>query len=359
MSSQKKVFIIGPGFIGWNVLDVLAEEGYKITGYVRREEHAKQIKATGASEVVLGDLHDKPLITQHTAAHDIVIHTATADDLPSVEAVLDGLAQRAAQGLRTIYIHTSGAAVLDDGSAGAYRGAKIYHDDRRQEIDAVPDAAPHRHVDLAILKAREKLGDAAHIAIIIPPLVHGLNPRHRRLSIQIPTLARYALKHGFAGHVGAGRSAMGNVHVRDLARGYAVLLHRLESAALAPDADDPEVRDGGGNPYYFCEATGDAEPSWREVAAVVGAALHRAGRLAADPQPRPLPPDTYPDLFGAFTPAVLGLNSRSRAVRLRALGWAPEHKDWQTSFVEDELPLILAEGGDPRAFCGYQGAVAS
>ena len=43
-----------------------------------------------------------------------------------------------------------------------------------------------------------------------------------------------------------------------------------------------------------------------------------------------------------LTPAVIGLNSRSRAVRLRKVGWEPREKDIWESFREDELPAILA-----------------
>lgn len=68
--SGKTVFIIGPGFIGWNVLDLLIAEGYQVTGMVRREQHAEGIRKSGA-QVVFGDLDNKPLITQHTANSDV------------------------------------------------------------------------------------------------------------------------------------------------------------------------------------------------------------------------------------------------------------------------------------------------
>ena len=107
MATNKKVFIVGPGFIGWNILDYLVNEGYQVTGLVRRQEHADGIKASGGS-VLMGDLEDKAKITQQTTEHDIIFHTATADHLPSAQAILDGIKQRADKGLITIYIHTSG-----------------------------------------------------------------------------------------------------------------------------------------------------------------------------------------------------------------------------------------------------------
>lgn len=57
------------------------------------------------------------------------------------------------------------------------------------------------------------------------------------------------------------------------------------------------------------------------------------------------------------TPPVIGLNSRSRAIRLRELGWEPSEKDWKRSYFEDELPEILKE--DIGSFSGYKGTVAS
>ncbi|KAI1467787.1 NAD(P)-binding protein [Daldinia caldariorum] len=353
MASGKKVFIVGPGFIGWAVLDLLVKENYSVTGFVRRQEHADQLTASGAADTVLGDLNDTALITKHALSHDVVIHTATADHLPSVEAILEAVQQRAEKGLSTIFIHTSGTSLLDDGAVGAYKGDKVFRDDAPAEINALPDTAPHRRIDLAIVGAQKQLGDKAKIAIMIPPTIYGYNPRHGRLSIQVPVLTRYALKHGYAGHVGAGRAVESNVHVNDLARGYVALLHHLE----ASPSNSPSVLD---NPYYFCESTGDDEPSWRDVAALIGAELHKAG-LIADPEPRTIPPENYGDLFGSGTLSNLGLNSRSRAVRLRALGWRPVEKSLAESFVQDELPVILKEGGgrDWKALDGYHKAVSS
>lgn len=51
------------------------------------------------------------------------------------------------------------------------------------------------------------------------------------------------------------------------------------------------------------------------------------------------------------------MNSRSRAIRLRELGWKPTEKDWKQSYFDDELPEILKE--ETGSFAGYKGAVAS
>ncbi|KXS99325.1 hypothetical protein AC578_6728 [Pseudocercospora eumusae] len=344
--SGKKAFVIGPGFIGWNVLDLLLSDGYAVTAYVRRKEHGTQLAASGAS-VVIGDLEESSKITEQVLQHDITFHTATADHLPSVEAVLAGIKQRAAQGLLTTFIHTSGTSVLDDGSLSAYKSDKIYYDNKRSEIDSVPDDAPHRPIDLAIVKVQNQLRDKAKMAIMIPPLIYGFNPKHRRLTIQIPTLTRFALKHVYAAYVGKGQGVESNIHVMDLARAYLVLLHHLEKVT---------PKDTLENPYYFCECTGNNEPSWHEVATVIGQGLHKAGKIK-DPEPRELMKDLWGDAFADFTGAVVGLNSRSRALRLRELGWKPTEKDWKSSYLEDELPEILKE--EQGDFAGYKGIVPS
>lgn len=345
MSTGKKVLIIGPGFIGWEILDLLLAESYAVTGYVRRKAHAQAIEASGASSI-LGDLDDTSLITSQTLLHDIIIHTATADHLPSVEAVLEGITQRATAGKYSIFIHTSGTSVLNDDAHGAFKGDKIYHDNIRSEIDSVSDDAIHRPIDLSIVAAQKRLGLAAKMAIMIPPLIYGFNPKHGRLSIQIPTMTRFALKHGFAGYIGQGLPVESQIHVMDLARAYVVLLHYMEQTAPQSLLD---------NPYFFCE--NGVEASWLEVATEIGRGLHEAGKIA-NGTPREFPRELYADLFGEGSSGVVGLNSRSRAVRLRGLGWRPREKAWRESFLEDELKEILKEEGDRNDFKGYAGVAA-
>lgn len=329
-TTGKSVFLIGPGFIGREVLDRLLAEDYAVTTLVRRESYAREIEQSGA-KTVLGGLDDRDIIIQQTLASDIVIHTATADHLPSVEAVLAGIERRVSQGKKTIFIHTSGTSLIGDDAKGQYPGDKIYSDDKPEDIDALPDTAPHRDVDLAIVKAQKKLGSDARITIMIPPLIYGANPKYKRLSIQLPYLTRFALKRGYAGHVGKGASVWSQIHVFDLARGYITLLHWLETAS-------PE--DVAKSPYIFCE--NGQEFAWRDGVAVIGKALHQAGRIDS-PETKTIPPDQYGDLFGEWSAWVVASNSRSRAIKLRELGWEPKEKGLFESLAEDEIPILLEE----------------
>ncbi|EXJ67059.1 uncharacterized protein A1O5_09705 [Cladophialophora psammophila CBS 110553] len=172
----------------------------RLTGLVRRVSHGQQVQSSGAKAVV-GDLDDATFIKTRALENDAIFHTAAADHKPSAEAVCQGAADRA----------------------------------RR---DSVPDDAPHRQIDLTILKYQKEIGDKAKIAVMIPPLPYGYNPRRRRLTIQIPTLTRFAMKHGFAGHVGKGLSVESRIHVLDLAQVFVTLLHQMEDALLQEFIDN-------------------------------------------------------------------------------------------------------------------------
>ena len=147
--------------------------------------------------------------------------------------------------------------------------------------------------------------------------------------------------------VGKGLSVESNIHVLDLARAYVVLLHHLETTPASSTL---------ANPYYFCECTGDNEPSWFEIASLIGDSLHKARKIQ-DPKPKEVSKELYEDLFSTYTDPVVGLNSRSRAVRLRDLGWEPREKDWRKSYVEAEIPEVLKE--ETGDFAGYNGVAAS
>jgi len=171
-NSPKSVFIVGAGFIGLNVIAALVKGGYQVTALSRRKEHAAEVEALGAS-TVMGSLEDSDLITTQAAIANAVIHTATADHIPSAQAILKGVQQRAEKGQETIYIHNSGTGVLNDGAAGQFKADKIFKDDTRDDVDSVPDNNPHRDVDLSIIARQNEIGAGAKVAIMIPPLIYG------------------------------------------------------------------------------------------------------------------------------------------------------------------------------------------
>lgn len=337
----KSVFLLGAGFIGGEILGLLLKEKYDVTTLTRREAAAADLRHLGAN-VAIGSLDDAAIIEEQVAQADIVLHTASADHLPSAQAILAGIEKRAGAGKQTIYIHTSGASLLADDSAGNRVNDFVFDDADPSGIDGLPDTAPHRQIDLAIVRKREALGSKAKIALMIPPVIYGVGSDGARLSIQYPTMVRYAIKHGYAGHVGAGLSLWNQVHVRDLARGYMTVLHHLEESEKPPS-----------NPYWFCN--NGEEISWGQAAAQIGETLHKAGRIS-ETKTQTIPKENYDDLFAGFSAVVVGSNSRNRASRLAKLGWKAVEKTSLESLVDEEIPLILKEKGD---FKGYAAPVAS
>ncbi|CAD0083824.1 unnamed protein product [Aureobasidium vineae] len=342
-SNSKKVFLIGPGYIGLEFMDRLLENGYIVTTLVRRQEAAEELRHKENVDVVMGTIDDSDLITQQTALHDIVIHTATADHLPSVQAVIKGIEQRAAGDKHTFYIHTSGCSFLSDDSHGEHGSDKIYTDTNPADLDARPESSSHREIDLAILAARNKLGMKAKLFIILPPLIYGASS-HGKLSIQVITMARFALKHKYAGYVGGGKGIWGLIHVKDLSYGYATILQWLENS---PETVSLE------NPYFFCE--NGTEATWAECAGFIGKELKAVGKIE-DASPREIPSEQYNDLFGKYSDVVIASNARNRAERLRQLGWRPKHTDIHQAFRDEELPILLKETGE---FNGYAKEAAS
>merc|ERR1712232_1280260 len=262
--------------------------------------------------------------------HEITINTASSDDLPSVEAILSGVRQRVRAGQPSIYIHTSGTGALEDGALGMYTNQKIYRDDVPEDIDAIAPTSMHRHVDMPVVQAAREFGDKAKIAIILPPLIYGLNPTHNRHTFAIVSLVRFALKHGFAGYVGEGRNLWSVVHVKDLAHAYMTMLAYIQNAAPATLLE---------NPYFFAE--NGSEVSTREAAENLGQILYESGKIQS-PKVQPFKESDYEDVLGPMTPRAFGCNSRSRAIRLQELGWEPKEKDIWTSWREDEVPSIVA-----------------
>lgn len=340
--SDKTVFLIGPGYIGLEVIERLLENEYNVTALVRRDEAASELQEKNV-KTVMGTIDDLDIITEQTASHDIVIHTATADHLPSVQAVIKGIEKRASQDKHTIYIHTSGCSFLSDDSRGTYGSETIYSDKDPAALDARPEDSSHREIDLAILAAREKLGTKAKLFIVLPPLIYGAST-NGRLSIQVITMARFAIKHKYAGYVGGGKGIWGLIHVKDLSHGYLLVLQFLQNS---PDVTALE------NPYFFCE--NGKEITWGEIAAFIGQELKSAGKIE-DEKPREIPKEQYGDLFGKYSDVVIASNARNRADRLRELGWQPEHFDIHQAFKKEELPILLRETGE---FNGYAKPAAS
>jgi nucleoside-diphosphate-sugar epimerase len=327
--ASSNIFLVGIGYIGHPLLDHLLATHHHVTPFVRRPSQAAQLQQNGCTPVQ-GNLSDLALLTKQTALHSVTINTSSSDDLPSVQAILDGIRQRIAEGKPTIFIHTSGTGALEDGANGLQKPSKIYRDDEPEALNALPSTSMHQHVDHTILAAAREFGDKAKLVIVMPPLVYGFDAKYGRKSFAINALVKFALGRGWAGYVGEGYNVWSVVHIRDLARAYSTILDYVDRAGPM------EVV---GNPWFFVE--NGVEVSAREWAENLARILHQMGRLDKA-EVRAWVEEDYMEVVGPMTPRGFGSNSRSRAVRLRQLGWEAKEQDIWSSWQRDEVPFVTA-----------------
>lgn len=337
------LFLVGTGYIGGTILDALLSRRkgeFEISALTRNKDQAKILEDLGVRPV-FGTLDDSDVIENEARKSDVIIHVATADHLPSAEAIISGIRKREPKTTPVVYIHTSGTGVLLDNADGRFASSKIYSDLRPEDIDALDPKAPHREVDLAVsAAARDASLKNARIGIILPPLIYGVGTGpFNKLSIQSPALIRSAIKRGYVGQIGEGKPIWNNVHIADLANAYLVLIDAYMKEDLQANPEHNK------SVYFFAES---GENSWRSLSETFGQVLHSKG-VIPDPEPRPLTDDVMnDDLFGVeVAKATFGGNSRAKGDRLRLLGWKPEVVEGYgtkvTRDLEREVDEILKE----------------
>lgn len=287
------VFLTGAnGYIGGSVAVRLMADGHHIRGLVRSAPSAEAARAI-AIEPVMGTLDDTALLARESRRADAVVNTADSDDRAAVEAMLGALA-----GSGKPFIHTSGSSVVADDARGGPSDAVF--DETIHEAGStwapMQDKQARFDLDRAILASA---ANGVRGIVICPPLIygHGLGPE--RDSRQLPTLIAQARASGIARHAGAGRNVWSNVHIGDLVDLYALAL------AAAPPGT-----------FLFAE---NGEAAFRDLTAAIARALGLG------------PAQDWPidDAIAAWgrgrTLYAQASNSRIRAKRARALGWAPHH----------------------------------
>jgi len=336
----KQVFITGAtGYIGGTILNELVQNHsseYEVIALVRSEASAAKVKAAGAS-VILGTYDQPELLVKAAQTSDIIIHTGdSADHAGSAQAILQGIAQRPSSSRPVIYIHTSGTGVISDPYHGDVESKKIYDDLKPEDIDALDPNQPHRKIDIFVRDKAKELQDKSKTVIILPPNIYGIGTGPvNQISIQTPSLIRFALKYRFTPQNGPGVNWWNNVHVQDLGRGYVALLKELEKSGVL-----------GWNGYWFAETE---EHQWKDIYATLGKVMYAKGLVDS---PEPTSPgarlgfktdyEAISSISGEIYDAW-GSNSRGRASRLRALGWKKEEKDGVLESIDSEVDRIVQE----------------
>ncbi|GAA5911860.1 hypothetical protein JCM6882_005220 [Rhodosporidiobolus microsporus] len=316
----KSLFLLGTGFIGGSVLTALLEkkQEYAISALSRDDEKSEKLKQLGVRPVK-GSLDDDEVIAKEAAEADVILHIATADDLPSVKSILKGLGQRDPSKPPAIYIHTSGTGVL---TFPTHPASVVFNDKDPPKFDTlIPDEAPHRTIDLTIKHAAESGKLNAKISILFPPLIYGIGSGpYNQTSIQIPAWAKKVVREKTFTTWGP-QHYWNNIHVKNLVNAYLTLLSHLETTTTPP-------------PIYVVAETG--EHTWGDVAVVLRKELEARNLLAKD-----APSVEFDDGSDA---SPTGSQRRSRSEWLHEWGWEVERLPSVTESISEELDEMVRQG---------------
>jgi nucleoside-diphosphate-sugar epimerase len=282
-----KIFCTGAsGYIGGSVAAHLVAAGHQVTGLVRSQDKADEVRARGI-EPVLGTLDDAPVLAQAAKAADAVVNAASADHKGAVVALLDALA-----GSGKAFIHTSGSSIVGTPARGE-RSDAVFDEDT--PFTPSPARAARVALNELIFSYRDK--DCRPV-IICPSLIYGAGHGAKADSVQVPYLINLAKKRGNAAHAGPGENIWSDVHIDDLLPLYALAIEKAPAGS-----------------FYFVE---NGEHSMRELCVAINRMLGFAG-----------PPDAISMAEAAAAwgegaaENTMASNSRVRARRARQLGWTP------------------------------------
>ena len=337
MSSQH-IFITGAtGYIGGTVLHHLLTaadaDTFKITALVR-DPSARDVLAALNVTTVLGGLDDAETITRAVADADIVVNTADCDHLSATGAIIAGLKTPSSRQRKRILIHTSGTGIIGDDARGEYRSETVWSDLDTDRIFSIPESAPHRLVDDALITAAKSAPTSFDAFIICPPTVYGLGSGPiNKLSRQIPGMADAFITRGKGGTIGAGENVWSNVHVEDLADMYMNVMR----GALAGSISTLATPGGGG--YYFCQT---GEHVLVDVYRAVAQVLHKLSAIPTAEVDRLSDADVDKYLHNAYK--YLGSNSRSSSRRANKenIGWKPKYADHLFEQLQEEMTAVIA-----------------
>jgi len=333
-----KVFITGvTGYVGGTVLDDLTKSNpsLALTVLVRTEAQATKInEAYPEVKVVIGDFDSHDLMVSTASESDVVLHIA-GDFEPAKTAIfslLEGVGQRPTG--RKFFIHISGSSTLIDPNYPPDRKARKRYSDVSdyEEIMNLSRDRPHVTLERQIVE----IGTEKDIktTILAPPYIYGEGRGTCSRTTYSFEYARQVLKRGKGFLLGKGHNSWSVSSVGDVSSAIIFVLEEVLKELEKEGAGKVEYGPKG---YYFIES--GAESTTRDRANTVLKYLKEQGAIDSI-EIETLGPK---DIIKMFPTAmfIFGSSSRSKADRLRALGWEPKD-DWREK-LEESTKVVLEE----------------
>ncbi|KAJ3024045.1 hypothetical protein HKX48_007976 [Thoreauomyces humboldtii] len=340
--AKTSILITGAtGYIGGSVLNRLLSHpdraSFDITALTRDAAKGKTFKEKFNVQPLVGSHSDLDTLQKAAEQADVVFSCADADALDAVKAILTGLKNRHAKtGTAPTLIHTSGTGVITDKAAGEYPGEEIYSDLDVAHIERIPNNAPHREIDMAVVAADTAGYVKTHI--VLPSTIYGVatGPVYEAglanaHSVQIPLAIRASIARRQAGMVGKGLNLWPNVHIDDVADLYLVIFDAVRT--------HPEKVGHGREGFYFAE---NGQYALIDSTRQIGRVLHEL-KLADTAEPSAFSEEEIKKFLGGSK--YLGSNSRCKSDRGRGLGWTPvKTTEDLIKSIEPEIKELVRTG---------------
>jgi nucleoside-diphosphate-sugar epimerase len=264
------------------------QEGHDITGLVRTEAGAKELKARGM-KTVLATLDDAEIIARAAREAEAVIDTAEANHPGVVDAIAS-----AVRGSGKWFIHTSGSGIVATDAKG--EAVETIYDEYSVFTPSFPRMVQRAAIDQVVFDCAKQ---NVRSVVIRPTMIYGGGRGVRKESAQVPALIENAKMAGIGLHIGRGENFWANVHIDDVVELYLLALQKAPAGAL-----------------YYAE---NGEGALKNVAASISRMLGFGGRT------RQWSPQDAEAALGPKAHSSFGSNSRVRGKRSRAeLGWKPK-----------------------------------
>ncbi|KAJ5699688.1 hypothetical protein N7536_002701 [Penicillium majusculum] len=326
----QKIFITGTtGYLGGTTLDLVSKTfpAAEYSVLVRTKEQADAITSTYPSvTTIIGDISSKDIVTAAANAADLVIDIA-GDNESGIQNILSGLASKPDKGT---LIHVSGITCLLEPSSLnlGYAAPRIYNDlDDKAEILSFESTREHATLDQSILRAPEEMG--VNTIILSSCQIMGNGSGSWKKDSFGHGYVKTVLGRGKGFIVERGENVWSWCSVRDVASAIVFVLDKI----ITGSSDIEYGKDG----YYFVQT---GEVSFREQAQAVATKLQQLGKLdtdAIDELSVPQATEIHP-----YAGLLWGASCRSRADRLRSIGWSPQETDWK-ALMDETVVAVTAD----------------